>query len=145
MLAAWLRIKYPDTFHGAIAASAPLGAFPGTSAVYDTNTYWQVVTRDASPEAGSAPACIDNVRRAWTELFKLADSKVRQLGYVLSLDAASPLCPSFSRQRCCAGPGDSLSLIQIGWPRHADQDISALSTLGDRAGLESGHVLGHGH
>lgn len=80
MLAAWLRIKYPDTFYGAIAASAPLTAFPGMSTAYDTNTYWQVVTHDASPEAGSAPACIDNVRRAWTELFKLADSKVRPLG-----------------------------------------------------------------
>lgn len=42
MLACWLRLKYPDTFLGAIAASAPVRAFVGMEPAYDWNTYWQV-------------------------------------------------------------------------------------------------------
>ena len=42
MLACWLRLKYPDTFLGAIAASAPVRAYPGMLPAYDWDTYWQV-------------------------------------------------------------------------------------------------------
>ncbi|EGD74214.1 hypothetical protein PTSG_06225 [Salpingoeca rosetta] len=69
MLAAWLRMKYPQTFDGAIAASAPILAFPGMTPPFDSNGYWQVVTRDATPAAGAAPACENNMRNAWKELF----------------------------------------------------------------------------
>eukprot|EP00055_Hartaetosiga_balthica_P008679 m.33071 g.33071 ORF g.33071 m.33071 type:complete len:491 (+) comp6428_c0_seq1:94-1566(+) len=65
MLAAWLRMKYPHIFHGAIAASAPILLFPDMTPRRDTNLYWQVVTRDASPQGGAAEACVENIRKAW--------------------------------------------------------------------------------
>ncbi|KAF0708871.1 hypothetical protein As57867_006166, partial [Aphanomyces stellatus] len=75
MLAAWFRIKYPTTIHGAIAASAPIFAFPkGYPTRFQGPKYWQVVTHDASPEAGSSPNCIPNVRKAWSVLFAKANS-----------------------------------------------------------------------
>ena len=72
MLSTWLRIKYPSTFAGAIAASAPIAAFDGMSPTYDNSTYWAVVTDDASAPGGAAPACAANVRAAFTALFELA-------------------------------------------------------------------------
>eukprot|EP00854_Cymbomonas_tetramitiformis_P025687 gene25687-31413_t len=71
MLAAWLRIKYPGSIDGAIAASAPILAFAGESPAFDTNTYWQVVTADASPAKGAAAECIPNIRAAWQVLFAM--------------------------------------------------------------------------
>eukprot|EP01147_Barroeca_monosierra_P010777 gene10777-2862_t len=75
MLAAWLRIKYPQTFDGAIASSAPIFAFPGLYPPFDSNKYWQVVTYDASPAAGAAPVCIKNIRNAWQTLFSYAKTE----------------------------------------------------------------------
>ena len=34
--------------------------------------YWRVVTRDATPAAGSSAACRGNVREAWDAMFALA-------------------------------------------------------------------------
>ena len=84
MLAAWIRMKYPGTVDGAIAASAPILGFEGQTPAYDTNAFWRVVTRDASPDAGSDPSCIANVRATWPIMFNLAKSaagleKLRQL------------------------------------------------------------------
>lgn len=64
-------MKYPGSIAGAIAGSAPILAFPGMSPPYDTNTYWQVVTRDATPEAGAANGCDSNVRTAFATLWRL--------------------------------------------------------------------------
>merc|ERR1712096_558804 len=66
MLAAWLRMKYPGSVAGAISASAPILAFQGaTKQPWDSNAYWRVVTRDATPDAGSSAGCADNVRKTW--------------------------------------------------------------------------------
>ncbi|EDQ86101.1 uncharacterized protein MONBRDRAFT_33933 [Monosiga brevicollis MX1] len=75
MLAAWLRIKYPETFLGAVAASAPISGFAGQQPEWDSNTYWQVVTRDATPAAGAPAACADNVRNSFVTLFKTGASE----------------------------------------------------------------------
>ncbi len=74
MLAAWLRIHYPSAVDGAIAASAPIWAFEGEEPPPDAGGFAAVVTRDASPAAGAAPACVDNLRAAWRELFARARS-----------------------------------------------------------------------
>lgn len=70
MLSAWMRIKYPTLITGAIAASAPILGFPGFN--FDGQSYWQVVTRDATAAAGAAANCAPNVRKAWPALFELA-------------------------------------------------------------------------
>ncbi|RLN67937.1 hypothetical protein BBP00_00001343 [Phytophthora kernoviae] len=71
MLSAWFRMKYPNIIAGAIAASAPIYGFGGFPE-FDGEKYWQVVTRDASPAAGSAENCVPNVKKSWTQLFELA-------------------------------------------------------------------------
>lgn len=72
MLAAWTRLKYPAVFAGAIAASAPIRAFPGLSPAWDSESYWAVVTRDATPAAGAAAACAPNTRAAWDAIDAMA-------------------------------------------------------------------------
>jgi len=63
-------MKYPGSVDGAIAASAPILAFHGQANGFgDGEKFWQVVTRDASPAAGSAEKCVPNVRQAWKDLF----------------------------------------------------------------------------
>jgi lysosomal Pro-X carboxypeptidase len=64
-------MKYPASVVGAIAASAPILAF---GAAWDSNSYWQVVSRDATPAAGAALGCDSAVRNAWTILFKLGQT-----------------------------------------------------------------------
>jgi lysosomal Pro-X carboxypeptidase len=75
MLAAWIRMKYPGTVDGAIAASAPILGFEGQTPAYDTNSYWQVVTRDATPAAGANAACAANVLATWPVMFALGRSE----------------------------------------------------------------------
>ena len=78
MLAAWFRMKYPHIILGSIAASAPILAFPGPDGGEEYagggQEYWAVVTRDASPEAGSSSACIPGFRAAWPIIEHLSNS-----------------------------------------------------------------------
>eukprot|EP00198_Chlamydomonas_reinhardtii_P013425 XP_001702762.1 predicted protein [Chlamydomonas reinhardtii] len=65
MLAAWMRLKYPHVLDGAIAASAPIWNFLGEVPAFDAGSFAKGVTYDASELAGSAPACVDNVKATW--------------------------------------------------------------------------------
>ncbi|KAG2433173.1 hypothetical protein HYH02_012716 [Chlamydomonas schloesseri] len=65
MLAAWMRLKYPHVLDGAIAASAPIWNFLGEVPAFDPGSFAKGVTYDASELAGSAPACVDNVKATW--------------------------------------------------------------------------------
>lgn len=68
-------MKYPGSIAGSIAASAPILAFPGMTPPYDSNSYWQVVTRDATPDAGATKGCDSNVRAAFSALWNLGASE----------------------------------------------------------------------
>jgi lysosomal Pro-X carboxypeptidase len=72
MLATWGRQKYPSSFAGAIAGSAPIFAFNRMG--YANNSYWQVVTADATATGGAAPACAANVKAAFAALFAAAST-----------------------------------------------------------------------
>uniref|UniRef100_K3X632 Lysosomal Pro-X carboxypeptidase n=1 Tax=Globisporangium ultimum (strain ATCC 200006 / CBS 805.95 / DAOM BR144) TaxID=431595 RepID=K3X632_GLOUD len=74
MLSAWFRMKYPSIVHGAIAASAPIFGFPSFPQ-WKGDNYWQIVTRDATPETGSAKNCVPNAKKSWQKIFALAKSE----------------------------------------------------------------------
>jgi pimeloyl-ACP methyl ester carboxylesterase len=63
MLSSWFRLKYPHVVDGAIAASAPILAFPGLDVPWQPERYWQVVTRDTFEENGGVPGCADAYKR----------------------------------------------------------------------------------
>ncbi len=96
MLAAWLRLHYPTAVVGAIAASAPVLAFDGLlgpegAAAWDSNSYWRVVTADASVEAGSAAGCADGVRASWPALFDMARTERGRAWLGANFALCSPL------------------------------------------------------
>ncbi|XP_060744009.1 lysosomal Pro-X carboxypeptidase [Tachysurus vachellii] len=62
MLAAWLRMKYPNVVIGALAASAPIWQFPGMVPCGD---FYKIVTQDF---ANSGINCSKNIRRSWTAI-----------------------------------------------------------------------------
>lgn len=64
MLAAWMRIKYPNLVKGAIAASAPIMAFEGT---VDPNQFNAIITRDFSQ---AAPECAAYIATAFDYLYE---------------------------------------------------------------------------
>ena len=79
MLASWMRMKYPTSIVGSIAASAPIYGFPG-SGLGSWNEvgpdfgqgFWEVVTRDATPAAGARLNCDSAVRQAFAAVFEKA-------------------------------------------------------------------------
>lgn len=68
MLASWFRMKYPHVIDGAFAASAPIWSFLGEFPPYDAGSFAEVVTYDATREAGASEYCAENVRKAWTAI-----------------------------------------------------------------------------
>ncbi len=65
MLAAWMRLSYPNLVNGAIASSAPIGCLDPN---YQGSSYWRVVTQTAGT------SCANKVYAAFSELFKRANT-----------------------------------------------------------------------
>eukprot|EP00493_Phyllostaurus_siculus_P002697 UN02710 len=53
MMAAWFRMKYPQSVDGVIAGSAPIWSFDGLDPPYDFNAFNIAVTFDASKAGGA--------------------------------------------------------------------------------------------
>ncbi len=70
---------------------------------FQPESYWQIVTRDATPAAGSAPACAANVRAAWRAIHAAADLGPAGLA---NLTAVTRMCSPL-------GPGDINALIMF--------------------------------
>jgi hypothetical protein len=62
MLAAWLRMKYPQWFQGALASSAPILFFNGK---VDPNAYDDIATADY---AGADAACPVTIKAGFDQL-----------------------------------------------------------------------------
>ncbi|GAB9469918.1 hypothetical protein Gpo141_00007180 [Globisporangium polare] len=88
MLGTWFRTKYPHIVDGVIAGSAPVLAFVGDKDYpVDDEGFLRVVTFDMSAEAGSAPNCIPNVRKATQTLTNLGKTEAgrKQLASLFNL------------------------------------------------------------
>jgi lysosomal Pro-X carboxypeptidase len=82
-LAAWSRMKYPTTFQGAIAASAPVLGFLGELPEWDSNLYFQVITRNAGVKGGSPASCATNIQKAISLLDSYSDHGALQKAFHL--------------------------------------------------------------
>jgi len=67
MLASWARIKYPNVWDGAIAASAPILPFEGLEHFFHSNFFAEGVTYDVTTAAGASEFCETNLRKAFAE------------------------------------------------------------------------------
>ncbi|GMF23188.1 unnamed protein product [Phytophthora lilii] len=88
MLGTWFRMKYPHIIDGVIAGSAPVVNFLGDpDHPADTEAFNRVVTFDMSEDAGAAPNCIPNLRRALNAAAEMAKKEAgrKQLAGLLQL------------------------------------------------------------
>jgi lysosomal Pro-X carboxypeptidase len=92
MLAAWFRTHYPGVITGAIAASAPIRGFAtGLAPAWDSESYWAVVTADASAAGGAAPACAGNIRASWDAIFDAGATPAGRAGLASTFALCAPL------------------------------------------------------
>jgi lysosomal Pro-X carboxypeptidase len=91
VLSALFRAKYPGSVAGAIAASAPLRAFPGQTPAWDSGAYYARVTATASEAGGCPAACAANVRALWPPLFADAASAAGRARLSAAFRTCAPL------------------------------------------------------
>ena len=63
MMASWIRMKFPNTFDGAIAASAPIVQFANRKGL-DLGQFFKLTTDNYRNEAG----CSDVIREAYNRI-----------------------------------------------------------------------------
>lgn len=66
MLAAWMRMKYPNAVTGALAGSAPILQFPGE---YDCSSFNKIVTKDYENYSLN---CSQSISRSWSVMREFA-------------------------------------------------------------------------
>eukprot|EP01123_Difflugia_compressa_P008868 TRINITY_DN2788_c0_g1_i2.p1 TRINITY_DN2788_c0_g1~~TRINITY_DN2788_c0_g1_i2.p1 ORF type:complete len:550 (-),score=106.09 TRINITY_DN2788_c0_g1_i2:64-1563(-) len=67
MLASWLRIKYSSAVDGAIAASAPILSFLGEYPPFNSNSFSDIETADATPKCRSGIRASWDIITAWAQ------------------------------------------------------------------------------
>jgi len=83
MLAAWFRMKYPGSVQGAIAASAPILAFPDMN---DCELFYRITTNDFK-KGGGSDVCPNMIRKTWNTILDIGNTEVGriQLGKMFKL------------------------------------------------------------
>jgi len=72
MLAAYIRIKYPNLIAGSIAGSAPVKFFPGQ---FDCRGFYRVTTRTFE-NTPAGEVCADNIRNSWAVIDQIGSHMV---------------------------------------------------------------------
>jgi lysosomal Pro-X carboxypeptidase len=72
MLAAYIRIKYPNLIAGSIAGSAPVKFFPGQ---FDCRGFYRVTTRTFE-NTPAGKVCADNIRDSWAVINQIGSHMV---------------------------------------------------------------------
>ena len=108
MLASWARMKYPSTFQGAIAGSAPIFGFPLDNVRLDGSMI--PVTRSASKEGGATDTCKNNILASWPIMREVGKT---QEGRDMLADAFN-LCPTSSGKSPLPTSESVEKLIQYG-------------------------------
>ena len=120
MLASWARMKYPTTFAGAIAASAPIWGFPLTKPPLDGS--FQVIAHAATRAGGvDNDRCPSNLLASWVlmhELGKTSDGRSR-------LSDAFRLCKPLTD---ASAVGSLISYAQQPWFLMSEGDFPFPST-----------------
>jgi len=83
-LSAWLRLKYPASFVGAVATSAPV------QPELDFSQYLEVVTQSLTTISGG-PNCVNNIAAATTALQQQLSSPTGRMGLSTQFQTCSPL------------------------------------------------------
>ncbi|KAK7503717.1 hypothetical protein BaRGS_00004840 [Batillaria attramentaria] len=76
MLAAWMRLKYPNLVLGALAASAPIWQFPGLS---DCSSFYETAS---SLYYDASQACGDNLRLGWYTISEIGEGAAGGLDFL---------------------------------------------------------------
>lgn len=85
MLASYARIKYPSTFAGAIAASAPVLQFPGLTG---PRVFNHIVTEDFEQ---ATPGSANFIYKSWSVMSKWAQSDALRSKLALVMRTCTPL------------------------------------------------------
>lgn len=80
MLAAWLRMKHPETFQGALAASAPILYFKNAPSTREA-AFSEVATNDFAQVYPEHQNCSKGIKEGFTIAYENADGKTPGLGY----------------------------------------------------------------
>jgi pimeloyl-ACP methyl ester carboxylesterase len=99
VLSAMFRLKYPSAVAGAIAASAPLRAFPTQLPPWNTQSYYARITADATAAGGSPDQCAANIRSLWKPLFADAQTVAGRAKLSANFRTCTPYLPE-------GAPGD---------------------------------------
>lgn len=98
MLAAWMRMKYPNLVSGALAGSAPILQFPGE---YDCQQFNTIVTKDYE---GYSSSCSRSIASSWWAIRNVANSTGAGLAKLSSI---------FNTCQPMSGPRDVALLVEM--------------------------------